>query len=243
VEKLRRADAHCQEFQGQAREFFRSDACSVMVEDDSYRAERVWKVHVEDPPVVAWAVLIGDCLFNYRSALDHFAYDLAVAYTGSKLSPEAEKQSEFPIFIDKAPKESDLRKKIGCIDPEARKLIERMQPCGRPDRKPLHDLYVLHNFDKHRTLHLVRGVIAAVTSRQPIQFDLVNLNPFKDGDIIARAPLSSDGESDKDYHFAFGVTFDPGAPGGSLRDAGLVLRLIGKHIENAVIPPLLPFLD
>jgi hypothetical protein len=33
---------------------------------------------LDTPPSVEWAALIGDCLFN-RSALDHFAYDLAIA--------------------------------------------------------------------------------------------------------------------------------------------------------------------
>ena len=67
--------------------------------------------------------LIGDALHNLRSALDHLAYELAVAYTGD-LSEETVEHSAFPIFV-REPRTDDLwDKRIGGIAPEAQGVIK-----------------------------------------------------------------------------------------------------------------------
>src|SRR4051812_28970000 len=152
AEKLRRAHMHRQDFERRADRFIHTNAYSVVRYDDVEAGKRLWIAHVHKrPPVVRWGALIGECLFNFRSALDHLAYDLAVAYTRFPLPSEVEENSAFPIFRTRAPTIRELDKKIGAVHPDARKLIEKMQPYGRKDRAALKYLDLLQNFDKHRT--------------------------------------------------------------------------------------------
>jgi hypothetical protein len=91
------------------RGFTHSDAYSVSREDVIEDEKRRWIVRVHgEPPLIQWGALIGDCLFNYRSALDHLAFDLAVAHTGYPLPEGVERRSEFPIFWRRAPTKRQL---------------------------------------------------------------------------------------------------------------------------------------
>src|SRR5581483_11758011 len=101
-----------------------------------------------------------DILHNIRSALDHLAYDLAAAHTGS-LTAEMDTGSEFPIFLDE-PKSCDpWKRRIGGIAPEAQSIIRELQPY-RPRAFPVHGLealYHLSNIDKHRRPTLAAHMI------------------------------------------------------------------------------------
>jgi hypothetical protein len=184
---------------------------------------------------------MGECLFDFRSALDHLALDLAVAHIGSPLPPEVEERSEFPIFWKGPPSDRDLEWKIGAVHPEARDLIETMQPYGRTDRAALKYLASLHNFDKHRTLHLVTGASRGMAWYGEMEFSFTNFRPFSDGDVLARVALS-DRRSDTDPVFTFGVRFSETGPGAAAPDAVTTLDWIGQHIEKGVIQPLARFL-
>lgn len=107
----------------------------------------------------SWSLVVGELLYNLRSALDHVVYDLG---TGVSMS-------EFPIFNEKRlffePKRngktptnrSGLYKIRGITNKRARRLIEEMQPYHvRQGTALLWVLHELNNIDKHRTLHLCR---------------------------------------------------------------------------------------
>lgn len=99
-EKLRRAHMHRQDFERRVDRFVHSGAYTEVREDDVEAGKRRWIVQVHKrPPLIRWGALIGECLFDFRSALDHLAYDLAVANNkGRPLPPSVEENSEFPIF-------------------------------------------------------------------------------------------------------------------------------------------------
>jgi hypothetical protein len=235
---------HQQDFERRADRFIHNNPYTVVRNDDVEAGKRLWIVQINKrPPLVRWGALIGECLFNFRSALDHFAYDLALAgNNGLPLSPQAEKDSEFPIFHTRAPTKGELDRKIGCVHPKARDLIERMQPYGRKDRAALKRLDVLHNYDKHRTLHLVEDVAGAVSYFGEPPFDFLNFRPFKNGDVLASGPITSDPERQHDPSFTFRVAFSEAGPGAGAPDVGWTLRWIRQHIEDRVITPLMPFL-
>jgi hypothetical protein len=238
-EKLRRANLHRADFDRRAERFVYGNAYSVVRHDDVQAGKRSWIVQVHKrPPIVRWGALIGDCLFNYRSALDNLAYDLAVAYSGFPLKPEVETGSAFPIFTTRAPTRAELDKKVGGMDPQARDIIEKMQPYGRSDRAALGYLDTLQNFDKHRTVHLVAGIAKSFGHYGENPVDEVNFLPFKHGDVIATGPL--DPELDNEPHFTFGIALGEGGPVATT--VSLLLHWIGQHVEQRVIPPLLPFL-
>jgi hypothetical protein len=235
---------HRKDLERRIERFVNTNAYSVIRQDDVEAGKRAWVVQVNKrPPLIRWGALIGECLFNFRSALDHLAYDLAVAYS-APLSPQAESDSEFPIFVDRAPTKTELKRKIGAVHPKARNLIETMQPYGRTDRAALKYLHLLHNFDKHGTLHLVQGVSIGIIhwgERDP-DFEHIVFRSFIDGGILARAPLTSASEHDDDPDFMFGVAFSETGPGASAPDVATTLSWIGQHIERGVITPLLPYL-
>jgi hypothetical protein len=194
------------------------------------------------PPLIRWGALLGESLFNFRSALDHLAYDLAVAYSGFPLQPVVEKGSAFPIFHRQAAEKSELDTRIGAVHPDARRLIEMMQPYGRPDRAALKYLDVLHNFDKHRTLHLVVAVSKGFSHFGELDIEYFNFGALEHGDVLIEIPLTTDPERQQKPHFMFGVGFSKSGPAADAPDVGQTLRWIGQHIEKRVIPPLLPYL-
>jgi hypothetical protein len=140
---------HRDDLYGRIQGFIDGGAYRPFRDDKTKAGKRLWRVHVlKEPPVVEWGALIGDCLFNFRSALDHLAYDLAVAYSGFPLDPEVEKRSEFPIFVDYPLTASKRKRMIGGVHPKAGDLIETMQPYGRKDRAALKYLHDLQRFEK-----------------------------------------------------------------------------------------------
>jgi hypothetical protein len=234
---------HRDDLYGRIQGFIDSGAYRVIRDDTTQAGTRLWRVQIlKEPPVVEWGALIGDCLFNFRSALDHFAYDLAVAHSGFPLDPEVEKQSEFPILVDSPLTASKRKRMIGGVHPEAGDLIATMQPYGRKDRAALKCLHDLQRFDKHRTLHLVAGAVSGGSFWGEDRIvTAINFSPFKDGDVIAEGPFPADPEGSQDPHFSFGVAFPEGWPGQGY-SVRTVLDWIGEDVERSVIAPLLPFL-
>jgi hypothetical protein len=247
-EKLARAHLHREDLECRVKRFGDADAYSVTREDDPQAGKRRWIFHLnKQPPVSEWGVIIGDCLFNFRSALDHIALELAVAYaasTGCSLTPEQERDSEFPIFHRRAPRVWELDKRIGAVHPKARSLIESMQPHGQTDRAALKHLDILHNFDKHRRLHLVVSATTGMTVMgEEFPYDFMRLGEtLEDGDTLLQIPLDYDPEGYIDPHFHFGIAFSELGPGAKAPDVLQALWWIGQHIANRVLPDLLPFL-
>ena len=103
------------------------------------------------PPRIGISVIIGDFLFDLRSALDHLARGL-VETEGNVPVDTGTPRTMFPVF-DKQPKKLIV---AGGVDPNALAIVERLQPYQRPDwwLSELWILNELHNIDKHRTLHL-----------------------------------------------------------------------------------------
>ncbi len=241
-EKLRRANMHREDFERRLNVFRRSGGYDVVREDDVDAGERRWVLRLtRQPPFVRWGALIGDALFNYRSALDHLAFDLATANAGA-LTTEQESRCEFPIFHRRAPTTAELERRTGAMHPDARRLIETMQPYGRDDRQALMYLDMLHNVDKHRRLHLVVFQPKAVSHFGELPFDHVNFNPLGDGDVLASISLAKSAETDPTPQFTLGVGFINDGPGAAIPDVEMMLRWIDSHICRGVIPPLLPYL-
>ncbi len=109
------------------------------------------------PPLVEWALVTGEILFNYKGALDQLVYTLAMLNTDLREPVDAGRLA-FPI-ADSLPHFDDLRFRIGSLPDEAKQAIEELQPFNSdrfrdsPAKHPLSRLRDLHNIDKHRLLH------------------------------------------------------------------------------------------
>jgi hypothetical protein len=112
-----------------------------------------------EPIPLSWAVLIGEILHDFRSVLDHLAWQLA-SFKG-----EPPKYTEFPIFLKRDEFLGRGVKKIRGIGARGRAFITRHQPYKRrhrllpgvspqatADSHPLWLLHELNRVEKHRLL-------------------------------------------------------------------------------------------
>lgn len=113
-----------------------------------------------DPPTTEWAMLIGDCVHNMRSALDHLFWALVLRqHPGG--SPPNEHAATLPIYRNPVTFRNKLAQIENFVGVEATKTIERLQPFHID---PLDDsaLAFIHSrdiIDKHRLLIPSIGLI------------------------------------------------------------------------------------
>lgn len=124
-------------------------------------------VNAEKLDTKDWPLLVGDCLFNLRSALDHLVYELHVQRFGNKLPRDL--RSAFPI-LDGEPDGSDGRaadpakwREIKYLPYPQRRAITWLQPYNRRNdqyrdiRRDLSRIGNFNNIDKHRHLHVLQA--------------------------------------------------------------------------------------
>ena len=215
-----------------------------------------FRIKREPPP--EWSILIGECLYNFRSSLDHLVWQLACDYSGN-----GDPKTQFPVFLrrDKYWKvskkgigtdESGLRK-VCLLDPGAQAEIDGLQPYNRPDGPaeghPLWLLQNLRNEDEHRLLHVVGAAMGdadlvlrsqdgrplssvAVTSGNSGFIPFNEETDFIGGIIQSRAVTAVQVEG----NFSFGIAFREGQP------ARYLLSDIATFVSSKVFPALTPFL-
>ncbi len=104
-------------------------------------------------PAIEWALLIGDCVHNLRSALDYIAWELAGA-------DPADGKTMFPIYLTRDGYRANFKKRIRRLPREAQTLIEQLQPYNTPDppRSTAWTLQALDVADKHKLLTVVAAI-------------------------------------------------------------------------------------
>lgn len=123
-----------------------------------YLVESVPPLHADVP------LIISECLFNLRSALDQLVFQLHVRRFKGRVPSDAEKASQFPILDDPRARIADTAKwnEIKRLGVRQRTTIKNLQPYVRRNdrwhqtRARLSALHRLNNIDKHRRLHIAR---------------------------------------------------------------------------------------
>jgi hypothetical protein len=262
--KLKQAQEHLFALAASVVAFLRDpDTYGLAVETDGRRGPILRVEHARNPPP-DWGVIIGECVYDFHSALDHLAFQLAVANTRGRALPKSVAESSaFPIF-NSGPKfraanrggrptpASGLRKIVG-TSANAQAIIEQLQPYHRkrnPGARSLWQLHELSNIDKHRLLHVTHSSLEGsefrLSSTDPVTFRGYEFTPgpLKSGAVIARWNLDPlPGEALKvqiDANLITDVTFAKSSPARSVRGAGVLMTLngIGTFIAQAVLPPL-----
>lgn len=185
---------------------------------------------VGKPPNVplVFGILVGEALYQLRSALDHLVYQLIV----SKTKEPPTFRSAFPIvgdgrMVNKVWRSAEQEYKAQTsrlkqdISAEAATMLDDAQPFKRGasfEDDPLWMLSELNNTDKHRVLHLaVHGVSTydvTVTVRGHSYKGLFRPGiRFEDGAELGRmritgSPLFRDGEVSVDGDLTIHVAFD-----------------------------------
>jgi hypothetical protein len=151
--KMDKAKEHLDTLHAEAGIFFESTKRHFILKTDGHAA---WIVlYIEDSiPPIRFGVLLGECVFNMRSALDN----LVCGLIRTKDSHAPCKGTQFPITSNADQWEKHWQKYLKRVEPAAQKLIKNLQPCFRmsavPDNDPLSMLNVLCNSDKHRAVTL-----------------------------------------------------------------------------------------
>lgn len=187
--KLARAREHRYSIDAAIGDFRKSQLYPVRAEIDPDSREQVWRMDGEpQPPPERIAVLIGDCLYDFRCALDHLAWEL-VKVSGGK----PDNRVMFPIFTD-AGKFSQGFRRIDQMSTDILALIVLTQPCygWNPHRnRMLAALECLVNIDKHRHLHVISAATdgAFWNPGSPVA-DTVRIfeGPVHDGTELGRFP-------------------------------------------------------
>jgi hypothetical protein len=118
--------------------------------DDRFPGRVVLSLRLSDRPPVTLSTVIGDCVQNLRSSLDHLAARLVESSSGAV--EQGPGGTQFPILL-KRPAVGTPTIKGGVVS-GALALVDSVQPYRRrdADNHPLAVLSRLSNMDKHRTV-------------------------------------------------------------------------------------------
>ncbi len=159
--KLARAEEHLDALEAEMGRYLDGDVY-ILVRDE--KCDRtVWHLWIKEEPPARFSILLGDCIHNLRSALDHIAWQLVLA---NGAAPDED--TAFPIW-DREPRDGVFAPKaIRGMSKDALTLIESVQPYQAGDRASEHVLCFirgLSNTDKHRTLNLTAASLKGINVR------------------------------------------------------------------------------
>jgi len=159
-DRLERADEHVETIKQELRMHFASNFHSLTGEYDAQLGRSHFQGRIGHPPIRLFTV-IGEALHNYRSALDHLAWQLVESRGGTPDEP-----TKFPIL--RVPPTAN-RQGVhppphvhGGVSPTALALIEREQPYQLGPHYAHHPLFGLHHLnivDKHRHIAVKSSTI------------------------------------------------------------------------------------
>jgi hypothetical protein len=164
--KIRRAEHHLHDIDLALTLLIGSDPTAnqpVIFDYESDGKEIIVRLTECKPIDPALPLMIGDCLHNLRSALDHLVYRLAL---NNGASIDSAGKTFFPVYLTKAKFDDRVKKLVKpFISSAALTEIEKCQPYSAYDVPEEADVWILNRldiFDKHRLL-VVAGQKCAPT--------------------------------------------------------------------------------
>jgi hypothetical protein len=211
--KITRAKDNLHKLELEFQQFSNSKPYKIKQEHDLNTDEFILVYYPVGDVPADWSVIIGEILFNLRSALDLAVHELTVREQGTPL-----KLTEFPIFDDKneffkldkkgLPARGSGLYKIRGLKQKTVDCIEALQPYNtrETDKEPIISLlHEMNIIDKHRELLLCRQmahgakVMLVRNALNVINWGLDNLGGNLDERaVIARLKLAG-GLDDKVY--------------------------------------------
>ncbi len=256
--KIVRAEEHLDTLDGENRAYMDDQPYEIVHERDEERSSDVYRFHVRQPPPLRLSILMGDCLHNLRSGLNHLAWQLVFADSGTPTT-----QTDFPIFKAESDFRAHKKRKkaptgvAGGVSQQAAALIERLQPYNKTDGSPEeHPLWILHyrnNVDKHRRLSLTTlgtsntQITLTNTAGHPIsalQFldHPRGAGPVDDGTEVGAFPILDNPEMKINMQgTAFVALNEATVP--NHRPIGYIVEESLEFVRDVVVPGFEPFFN
>jgi hypothetical protein len=162
--KLDRADAHLAELGDAIEKTLNASGEHFTCKFDPKTGYHVYRAHGLPAIGPEWSVVIGELLYDLRSALDHLAWQLVLLDGGTP-----GEQTQFPVLESPFNKKGQLvavQLKPPVEDPKILAALDKAQPYKGPegeparfDINPLWQLHRLNIIDKHRLLLVVVCVL------------------------------------------------------------------------------------
>jgi hypothetical protein len=149
--KFARASEHLDALKREVAAFEQNSPYGVREQIDEDRTQRTFYMVEKHRLPERIGLMIGDCIHNFRCALDHLVFNLP---RHARTNPRWEGTSQFPICDDHTKFAARRNDTLG-VDPTTLAVMESLQPyCGGNDPvgHPLWYLRELSNFDKHRLI-------------------------------------------------------------------------------------------
>lgn len=154
--KIERSIHHLQDINAAVRKLFvheRDNAGPPAHKYDSDRQELIVFKPTTTPVDPTLSLMVGDCIHNARSGLDHLAFQLCVL---NHAPQESISKISFPVFLTAKEFNNAVRRKVApFISSAALAVIEKTQPYsagGAGDQDIIWALSQLDIIDKHRLL-------------------------------------------------------------------------------------------
>ena len=179
--KLARANALMVQAYDALVAFQATSPCRINVRREPATNVPIYFVSELEPVPPAIPLLIGDALHNFRSTLDHLAYQLVLVGLGTK-KPQA--HVYFPIARDLATYQAESPRKTRGMSVAAKDAIDALEPYGGGKGAHFWGLHELENTDKHRL------ILPTVAGLHSINVGEEILERFKaqSPDFFAKAP-------------------------------------------------------
>ena len=247
--KIARAKEHLHVFDRDAKSYMEKARPRFIRKTNLAQTEHWLSFYVEDPfPPIELSAIVGDCLYNLRSALDCLVCGLV--RTRNHSSSCAGRQ--FPIFTESAEYLAARRSYLRGVPKPARTLIDGLQPWCRPEgTRHLDPLWILNELcrrDKHRAalltlcyhkdVELLMPLKNGTTLLVKLAQDIYAGNPDTIG--LPGSPDSMDDNVNMKIAGRSVLTFRDEGPWGD-RSVDEILITCLQYVEDRVVPRFKPF--
>jgi hypothetical protein len=224
--KIARGRQHLDSFNRECERFRNSNPHDIVFEVEAESGDQLIKASglPTVPPVMP---VISDILSNFRSALDHLAYQLVI-----RAGKQPTNRTYFPLFNDPARYARDSPAQTAGMSQEMIDIIRRHQPCFGDNPYANQALWALQeygNIDKHRRLLVTVSATGGMFWQPSGPASYVHEGPVQHGTILARFPA---GYHKQQVHPVSTIAFGEGAAIGE--DIQAVLSLLGVRVPQIV---------
>jgi hypothetical protein len=202
--KIERAKKHISEFDRERVAFLDTNPYVIVT---NFNPEKNATQSVMGPlpeMPIHLSLTVGDAVQNLRSALDYLAAELARSVGNEP------KLVYFPISESAEKYISESKGKTKGVPPEAKELMDFMQPYLGGDGNDLWYLHTLNNADKHRLLmtisaNIAKEVVFTLSPEGNTFSTMVDSPGLKEGDVLGS--ISGNSEGEQRIKFAFDIAF------------------------------------